>query len=114
MKTDSARRKAILESETIAMFSKWVGDSQVRVRVRKIGDGEKIIVDLQELSPSPIELTRQVLNKIAINAVIHRGVSSTDYTLIHHYSTERKAMRIDGSWTVTNITEKSYVFNGVI
>jgi hypothetical protein len=115
MKKDIARRNALLESETIAMFSRWIEKSQVRVRVRRIGKGEKIIVDLYEFSPSPVELSNHQLNRVAINAAVaHSCITSTDYTLIHKFSTERKAMRIDGSWTVTNITEKSYVFSGVI
>lgn len=114
MQKDITRRKAILESETIALFSKWVEESQIRVRVRKIGVGEKIIVDTFEFSPSPIELPRHKVNRIAVNAAIAQGVLNADYTLIHLYSTERKVMRADGSMAITNITEKSYVFSGVI
>jgi len=113
MLDNTAHRRSILQSDILAMFSRWVGDSQVRVRVRKIGKRNKIIVDIIELSPSPIELPARTLKNIAINTAMCHGIASADHTLIYKFFTERKAMRLDGTMAVTNITEKTFVFSGV-
>lgn len=110
-----ARRRAILESETIGLFSRWVDDSQVRVRVRTIGKGEKIIVDLFVLTPhESTEVPRTKLNRIATNSAIVHGAASADYCVIYDYDTARKSTRLDGSITATDIRDMSYVFQGVV
>ena len=107
-------RKVRIESEMVALFSRWIGKSQVRVRVRKIGHGEKIIVDLFVLQPEGHSVSRTQRNGIAIKAAIREGATCADFTLIYNQSIQRRAQRLDGTITVTNVEELSYVFNGVI
>lgn len=106
-------RKHISEYNVISLSSRWISDSQVRVRVRQIGHSDKIAVDLFELSPEGKEVCKGVLNRIACDAAMLNGAASRDYCVIRDFLTARKAMRLDGSVTATNIREKTYVFHGV-
>lgn len=97
----------------VALYSRWIEQSQIRVRVKTVKETDKIIVDLFELSPEDTEVERTVLNAIAIEAARLHGASGHDFLVIRDYLTHRKASRIDGSYTYVNIREKSYVFSGV-
>lgn len=106
-------RSQRLESTTISLFSKLVEKSQVSVRVRRIGNRDRIIVDLFVISPEGHEVLRPKLNKIAINAAIVNGAVNADFLVIHDYLTQRRSYKLDGTACNTNVREKSYVFHGV-
>ena len=103
---------------TLSLCSKWCGDSQVRVKVRKIGHSDKIAVDLTVLSPevtyAPTAVpTDAQLKRIACNAVSKEGVASFDHCLLKDVTVERKTTRLDGSMSVTTVREMSLAFHGV-
>jgi hypothetical protein len=98
--------------KTLDIWSKWVDQSQVHVRIRKIGRREKLVVDLFEFSPEGVEIPREKLNQIATNGALHFGATSSDFCVIRDYLTNRKATRGDGSIVGLNIRQKSYVFQG--
>jgi len=101
------------QGELISLTSRWVGESQVRIRVRHINSKGKlkiVMVDLFELSPEGHEVERTVLNHLAIEAAMVNGAGSHDFCVIRDYLTFRKANRLDGTVTYTNIREKSFVF----
>lgn len=106
-------QKRIAEYRIVGLSSHWIEDSNVRVRVRTTKKDVKIMVDIMELSPEGCEVERTKLNALAIAAAIYHGAASTDFCVIRDYLTSRKAMRVDGTMTYTNIREKSYVFRGV-
>jgi len=92
---------------------RWVDDSQVMVRVNKIGERDKIVVTLTEFSPHGKEIAREKLNKVATNFAIRYGALNTDFCVIRDYLTDRKATYSDGSVSVIHIRQKAYVFQGV-
>lgn len=101
------------QGKTLDIWSKWVGNSQVQVRVRKIGTGysKKFVIDLYEFSPEGIEIKRESLNKIAIDAARLFGASGSDFCVIRDYLTYRKATRGNGVVVGLNVREKSFVFS---
>lgn len=102
------------QGKILDIWSKWVGNSQVHIRVRKIKGGTipKYVVDLFEFSPEGVEIPREKLNKIAINGALYFGAASSDFCVIRDYLTNRKATRADGSIVGLNVRQKSYVFPG--
>lgn len=94
-------------------FFRWIDDSQVMVKVTKIGDREKIIVNITELSPHGKEISVAKLNRKATNFALCHGAASTDHCVIRDYSTDRKATYVDGQVSVVHIRQRAYVFQGV-
>lgn len=106
------RKIEMAQGKTLDIWSKWVGDSQVQIRVRKIGVGhnKKFVVDLSEFSPEGIEVERVKLNQLAIDAARFFGTAGSDFCVIRDYLTYRKAHRADGVLVGLNVRQKSYVF----
>jgi hypothetical protein len=102
------------QGKTLDIWSKWVGQSQVHVTIRKISAGKrtKYVIDLFEFSPEGTEVDRERLNKIAINGALFFGAASSDFCVIRDYLTYRKATRSDGVIVGLNVRQKSYVFSG--
>ncbi|AKU45345.1 hypothetical protein MADRUGA_55 [Mycobacterium phage Madruga] len=100
--------------ELLTLKSVWLKDSQVRVRVRKIGESKKIAVDMQVLTPESSEIpSSSELKRIACDAAVLCGAASRDYSKLYDYQTDRKAERLDGSKVLTHIHELSLAFHGV-
>lgn len=102
------------QGKTLDIRSKWVGDSQVQIRTRRIAFGPrfKLVIDLTEFSPQDTEVGRVTLNKLAINAARFFGASGPDFCVIRDYLTDRKATRADGTIVGLHVRQKSYVFAG--
>lgn len=99
----------------IAMYSRWIGPSQVRIKVRKIGGKtkKKIMVDIEELSPEGVEVGREKLNELAVHAACNYGGSpSKEFLVLLDYLTERRCQTLDGDTKVTNVRSKGYAFQG--
>lgn len=91
--------------------SEWVDTSQVRIRVRAIGENDKVMVDLFELTPEEgTHVRREKLNAIAIQYAKRHGVSSHDFVLLRDTALDRKTMRIEGDMVTTFVRERSYMF----
>jgi hypothetical protein len=99
------------QGKTLDIWSKWVGNSQVEIRIRKITRG-KLVIDLTEFSPQDTEVGRVTLNKLAINAARFFGASGPDFCVIRDYLTDRKATRGDGTVVGIHVRQKSYAFAG--
>lgn len=110
MHIEVIKRETMHSVNTVALFSRWVGDSQVRIRVRKIPETNKVIVDLFVLSPEHSEPRREEINSIAIKAAISNGATSTDFCVLRDYLTARKFHTLEGTEKITQIREKSYAF----
>lgn len=110
MHIEVIKRETMHSVNTVALFSRWVDDSQVRVRVRKIPATDKVIVDLFVLSPEHFEPRREEINSIAINAAISNGAITKDFCVLRDYLTSRKFHVLEGPMKVTQIREKSYAF----
>lgn len=98
------------QGKILDIRSKWVGDSQVHITVRKIAN--KLVVDLIEFSPEGTEVVRAKLNALAVSGAVFFGSSGSDFCVIRDYVTHRKLSRGDGSMVGISIRERSYVFNG--
>lgn len=101
------------QGKTLDIWSKWVGESQVEVRVRKIavGHNKKYVIDLTEFSPEGTEVSREQLNRLAIDAARFFGAAGCDFLVIRDYLTDRKATRGNGSIVGIHVRQKSYVFS---
>lgn len=103
------------ESNTtlIGLHSEWVGQSQMRCRVRKVdGPKPRILVDVQELSPNEITHKSAALG-IARTLAVFNG-AHCDATELCDLQSDRKAIRLkDNEQIVTRARQFCWAF-GVI
>lgn len=96
---------------TLGEHSRWVGENQVSVKVRKIGRSSKIAVDLQVLSPQVTYAPSYCeLKKIACRTADLYGIVSHDYSVLSDVSTEQKTRNASGVYEVTHVRNLSLAF----
>lgn len=90
-----------------------VGNSQFDIRVRRIGNRRKFVVDVFEFAFGEPQFKDKAA-QLANNAILKYGVTSTDNTvLVDGYSTERKATNADGSMQLVKIRMHSFAYQGI-
>ena len=100
------------ESKLISLHSEWIGDSQMRVRVRYIGRKRTIVVDVWEFCDACHRTSMTRARTVARKASRANG-ASVDGVLLMDYETERKATRFDGTLVQVRIRQTSFSFTAV-
>ena len=95
----------------IGLHSEWIGGSELRVRTRHFGKKNRIMIDVQELSPK--ETSRQRATKVARDAARRVGASA-DYIVIAEYETLRLSQRLDSDKVYrTKVRNTTFAFDGI-
>jgi hypothetical protein len=97
------------DDNLLGLHSEWVGDSQMRLRVRKLGKTDKVIVDVTELSHKRICRPGTAL-RVARNFVRQFGVVSVDATMLRDTRHDKQATTLDGKKVLVKIRQSSFVF----
>lgn len=95
------------------MHSEWVGDSEMRVRVRHFGKKNRIMVDVTELAPHHTSKIRAA--KVATSAARKVGVPNVDFVTVSDFETVRVSYRIhsDNTKVRTKVRSMTFAFDGI-
>ena len=97
----------VLEYQTI-----WIREHQLRCRVRKVGDFDKLMVDVTEMSEGRTSVARsQTVARQLANAYNVRNFAPVK---ISDIEIDRKVHRADGSVYRIRIRQSTYAFEGPI
>lgn len=88
-------------TELLGMYSEMIGDSTFVVRTRKTKNGEKLLVDVTEITSKEFRLTNQRRIQ-ARQAARHYGAASIDYGMLAPWVSSRKLS--DASGTIHSVT----------
>lgn len=109
--------KRMYAGTVVASEYHWIGESNVRVRVRTIGNKEnpiRVMLDLFEVSQEGNELAAEILNETAKNYAMAYGAANTHFLVIRDYVTARKVNdHLVRGESYTVLREKSYSFAGI-
>ena len=98
------------ESKLISLHSEWIGESQMRIRVRYIGKDRKLLVDVWELCDARHRTSMTRARTVARAAARLNGAQSMDMSLLLDFETNRKATRFDGTVALVRIRQTSFAF----
>ena len=98
------------ESKLISLHSEWIGESQMRIRVRYIGKARKLLVDVWEFCDSRHRTSMTRARTVARAAARLNGAQSMDMSLLLDFETNRKATRFDGTVALVRIRQTSFAF----
>jgi hypothetical protein len=98
------------ESKLISLHSEWIGESQMRIRVRYIGKARKLLVDVWELCDARHRTSMTRARTVARAAARLNGAQSMDMSLLLDFETNRKATRFDGTVALVRIRQTSFAF----
>lgn len=101
------------QSKLPRLDSEWIGDSNMRVRVREInGTRRVILVDVIELSPKTTSKARAL--KIARKFARLHSIVSGDAVMISDIGYDKKGVRLsDGAKVLTHVRATTWYFEGV-
>lgn len=99
-------------SNIIDVHSQWIGDSLIRTTVRHFGKRNKIMVDVQEISPR--HTSKQRATKAAVDAARRVGCTSVDYCNVSDTECIRESRDLHTDKPVrTRVRSMTFAFNGL-
>ena len=99
-------------TELLGMYSELVDDSTFIVRTRRTLNGEKILVDIAEISQNG-SFQNETLNQ-ARQAARHFGAASVDASILYYgLASDRKVSHGDGTVSLVKVRRSAFAFAGV-
>lgn len=98
------------KSLIIDMKSQWVGESLVRVVTRKVGNRDKILVDVTEHAPETT--SRKTAQRLAMEAARRVGCGSVDSVTLSDQEIVRRSFKINTDEPVsTKVRTMTFAFD---